>query len=108
MLRLIVELVFLSIGIGFAKAIVEPVMKKLFKNKVIRFAPVALKLLDEKMPGLLGKRTGEEIEQLVRETLESATGESWSDDEINFIFKAYDVRVGADRALSNEPKDSDE
>lgn len=102
MLHSLLDIALVFIGIGFSKAVVEPVAKRVFKNRVMRFAPAALKLLDEQVPGLLGKWSGEEIEQLVKQKLESITGEDWSQKEIDLVFQLYDVRVGANKALSHE------
>lgn len=101
MIEPVTDAVFFFIGLGISKALIEPIAKLVIKNKVMRFAPAALKLLDEQMPGFLGKWSGEDIEQLVRQKLESVTGESWSKQEIDSVFQLYDVRIGASKALNN-------
>ena len=108
MIRPAADAVFFFVGVGVTKALIEPIAKRVIKNKVMRFAPAALKLLDEQIPGLLGKWSGEEIEQLVRQKLESATGESWSKQEIDSVFQLYDVRIGASKALTNVQANPDQ
>jgi hypothetical protein len=94
------------VGVGFAKAIVEPVAKKFFQTKVLKYAPVMLQMLDERVPRLLGKASGKEIEQMVKQKFEELTGESWGDDDVDSLFRLYDVRIAADKALKNEQENS--
>lgn len=98
----LIDAAIVFIGIGFSKAIVEPVARNLFRRKIIKYAPVALQFLDSQVPGILGNATGEDIEKMVREKLEALTGESWSQKEIDSVFQLYDVRVGANKALGDD------
>jgi hypothetical protein len=108
MIEPITDAIFFFIGAGVTKALIEPIAKRVIKNKVMRFAPAAMKLLDDQIPGLFGELSGEEIEQLVRQKLESVTGESWSKQEIDSVFQLYDVRIGASRALGNVKENHDQ
>jgi hypothetical protein len=101
-MEFIVDAIIVFLGIGFSKAIVEPVARNIFRQKVIKYAPAALQLLDSQVPGILGEASGEDIEKMVREKLEKLTGESWSKKEIDSVFQLYDVRVGANKALGDD------
>lgn len=105
MIEAVIDAFFFFVGVGFAKAIVEPIARRVFRQKVMKYAPIALQFLDAQVPGLIGTAKGEDIEEMVRKKLESLTGENWSQSEIDSVFQLYDVRIGATKALSNGQQD---
>jgi hypothetical protein len=96
------------VAIGLDEALIKPIAKKFFKRRLLKYAPIAMQLLDEQMLGLLAHGSGSRIETLLTERLESLTGESWKKSEINELFSLYDPRITADRvSSSNDQANSD-
>lgn len=86
---------FLSIGLQ--EAIVKPIAKSFFKRKIVKYAPIAMRFLDQEMIGMLAQVDGAQMESSLIEQLEFLTGESWKKSEINELFSLYDPRITADR-----------
>jgi hypothetical protein len=85
------------ISIGIEEALIKPIAKRFVKKKIIKYAPVAMQFLDEQMPRMIVQNTGDGIGASLRKRLESITGESWEDKEIDEMFKIYDPRITADK-----------
>lgn len=85
--------------LGLTTAIVAPIAKRVVKRRLIRWGPVAFELLDRELPQLFGQYSGAEITAMVRSRLETLTGESWSDADLDQVFHHYDPRITADRSL---------
>jgi hypothetical protein len=103
MIKLILENIS-SVGIAFVllgieEALIKPIAKKFIKRKIIKHAPVAMEFLDEKMPGAFSRYGARDINLQLRERLESVTGESWDDKEIDQFFSLYDPRITANKSL---------
>ena len=96
-MRLILEAIIFFITLGIVEAIIKPIATWWVKRRVLKLASVVLESLDKKMPELLKTHNGKQLEQIVRTKLEELTGESWSDGEIDEIFKLYDPRITADK-----------
>ena len=94
MIRILLDFV----AIGLTAAIVTPIAKRVVKRKLIRWGPAAMELLDRELPHLFGRYSGTEITAMVRTRLETLTGESWSDADLNDVFQLYDPRITADKA----------
>ena len=94
MIRILLDFV----AIGLTAAIVTPIAKRVVKRRLIRWAPTALELLDRELPHLFGRYSGVEITAMLRTRLETLTGESWSDADLDDVFTLYDPRITADKA----------
>lgn len=81
--------------LGLMEALLKPIAKRWVQRRLLRHAPAALALLDRQLPQLFGQLSGEQLEAIVRHKLESLTGESWSDAELNALFALYDPRLTA-------------
>lgn len=87
--------------IGLQEAVVKPIAKSFFKRKIIKYAPIAMRFLDQEMLGMLAQIDGAQMENSLIEQLEFLTGESWKKSEINELFSLYDPRITADKASTN-------
>lgn len=85
--------------LGVTAAIVTPIAKRVVKRRLIRWGPAAMELLDRELPHLFGRYSGVEITAMLRTKLETLTGESWSDADLDDVFQLYDPRITADRSL---------
>jgi hypothetical protein len=81
--------------LGLMEALVKPIAKRWTQRRLLRHAPSALALLDRQLPQLLGQLNGQQLAEVVRHKLESLTGESWSDRELDQLFSLYDPRLTA-------------
>lgn len=95
MIKLLIDF----IAIGLTAAIITPIAKRVVKRRLIRWAPTAMDILDREMPQLFGNRSGQELTDMLRTKLETLTGESWSDSDLNQVFELYDPRITADKSL---------
>ena len=59
----------------------------------------AAPVVASRLPGLLQRCSGAELEQVVRQKLEALTGESWATDDLGPLFALFDPRAAADHAL---------
>jgi hypothetical protein len=92
--------IFLAfILLGVQEAIIKPIAKTLIKRKIIKYAPAAMQYLDERVPAVFSRYNSKEMSYQLKARLESITGESWKDSEINEMFKIYDPRITADKCL---------
>lgn len=94
MIRLLLDF----IALGLTAAIITPIAKRVVKCRLIRWAPSAMEILDREMPQLFGNRSGQELTDMLRTKLETLTGESWSDVDLDNLFLLYDPRITADKA----------
>jgi hypothetical protein len=85
--------------LGVQEAIIKPIAKTLIKRKIIKYAPAAMQYLDERVPAAFSRYNSKEMSYQLKARLESITGESWKDNEINEMFKIYDPRITADKCL---------
>lgn len=95
MIRLLLDF----IALGLTAAIITPIAKRVVKRRLIRLAPTAMDILDREMPQLFGNRSGQDLTDMLRTKLETLTGESWSDSDLNQVFELYDPRITADKSL---------
>jgi hypothetical protein len=98
-MRFLIDGAIAFLLLGITEAVIKPIAKQWIKRKIIKFAPVAFEILDKEMPELLKAYNGKQLEQVVRAKLETLTGESWSDSDIDEVFKLYDPRITADNIL---------
>ena len=98
MTRILLDLLLFSLALGFVEALYKPAMRQLTRNKVQRWAPKALEVIDPLLPVWLQMGvSGKEMEAKVQAFLEGMTGESWSQPELDELFQTLDVRVTADQ-----------
>ncbi|MEO1003569.1 MAG: hypothetical protein AAFX65_10725 [Cyanobacteria bacterium J06638_7] len=87
--------------IGFEKAVVEPVARRLFRRGTARIIPHLARLLadtDQWMPAKIASSTPRELELWVLSRLEALTGEPWPDPaELEPFWTAYDPRINASK-----------
>jgi len=81
--------------LGLLEALVKPLAKRWMRRRLLRYGPAALALLDRQLPQLFGQLDGSQLEAIVRHKLESLTGESWSDADLDALFALYDPRLTA-------------
>ena len=81
--------------LGLVEALVKPLAKRWMQRRLLRYGPAALALLDRQLPTLFGQLDGPQLEAIVRHKLESLTGESWSDGDLDALFALYDPRFTA-------------
>lgn len=99
-MKIVIDLLLAFGGIGLVEAVIKPVAKRWTQRRILAVAPSVLTLLDRQMPELLKQLDGNQLEQIVRHKLETLTGESWQNRDIEPIFKLYDPRITADRQQS--------
>jgi hypothetical protein len=90
-------LAFLLLGVQ--EALIKPIAKTLLKRKIIKHAPAAMQFLDEKMPGAFSRYNARDLNTQLKERLESITGESWGEKEVDEMFKIYDPRITANKCI---------
>jgi hypothetical protein len=96
-MNFISDLVLSFLMLGFIEAVVKPIAKRFIQRKILKYSPVVLEAIDKQMPQLLGAYDGKELEQIVKTKLEGLTGETWNQDELEEVFKIFDIRITADR-----------
>lgn len=84
--------------LGFTKAILEPAAKKVFQWKLLKTAPLVLKILDPMVPQLLIDCTPEELDRKIRDIFEQVTGEDWSTPDLTAFYSMWDLRKAAGSA----------
>jgi hypothetical protein len=99
-MNLLFDLITAFLILGFAEAVVKPIAKRFVQRKILKYSPIVLEAIDKQMPQLLGAYDGKELEQVVKTKLEGLTGESWNQDELEEVFKIFDIRITADRTKS--------
>lgn len=88
--------------IGIEKAFIEPLAKRFVQRKTIKYAPIAMQFLDQKLGQMIANgSTGRDIEQSLRNWLEEKTGEEWPEREVDRMFNVHDIRLTAD-SLNHE------
>jgi hypothetical protein len=108
MLGLFFDATLFFVGLGFMEAVIKPLATKLFQNQISTYLSPALNFLDERLPGMIGRERGDQIENSLRSWLEIEKGVKLTQKQIDYIFSIYDARVTANKALSNEQKNSDQ
>jgi hypothetical protein len=93
---------FLSIGLQ--EAVIKPIAKSFFKRKIVKYAPVAMRFLDQEMTRMLAQDNGKQMEASLIEQLECLTGESWKKSEIDELFSLYDPRITANIVNNSDDK----
>lgn len=86
--------------LGIEEALIKPVAKSFTKRKIVKHAPAAMQFLDEIMPGAFSRYNANDLNLLLKQRLESATGESWGEKEVDRMFAIYDPRITASKSLS--------
>ena len=86
--------------LGLMEALVKPIARRFVQRRLLAVAPLLFAWLDPLLPDLLQHGSGAELEQVVRQKLESLTGERWSRGELEALFTLFDPRAAADNALS--------
>ena len=82
--------------LGFVEALVKPIAKQFVQRRIVNAAGLLLPVLDPLMPEMMAKHNGAQLEQIARTKLEVLTGESWTHEDMNEIFRLYDPRINAD------------
>lgn len=100
------DAVFFFLGVGFMEAVVKPLATRFFKKQISTHLSPALDFLDSRLPEMIGRKRGDEIEAALRDWLEIEQNIKTTQKEINYIFGIYDARVTADRALNHEQENS--
>lgn len=96
-MKLLIEAVLFFLTLGLTEAVIKPIARQWVRRRVIKYGPMVLGLLDAQMPHLLKEYDGKQLEQIVRTKLEELTGESWSKEELDEVFRMYDPRITADK-----------
>jgi hypothetical protein len=96
-MRSIIDIAIAFLLLGFTEAVIKPIAKQWVMKKIVKYTPAVFEILDKQMPELLKAYNGKQLEQVVRTKLETLTGESWSDRDIDQVFKLYDPRITADK-----------
>jgi hypothetical protein len=96
-MRLLIDFIVGFLMLGVTEAVIKPIAKRFIRRKILKYAPVAMDVLDKQLPRLLGTYSGKELEQIVSYKLEELTGEPWDKAELDQIFGLFDVRITADR-----------
>jgi hypothetical protein len=69
------------------------------KRKIAKHAPAAMQFLDEIIPGAFSRYNANDLNLQLRQRLESVTGESWGEKEVNEMFRIYDPRINVNKSL---------
>jgi hypothetical protein len=99
LVRNISSLALALLLLGIQEALIKPIAKTILKKKIIKYAPVAMQFLDEKMPGAFSRYNARDLNIQLKERLELITGESWGEKEIDEMFKIYDPRINANKCI---------
>jgi hypothetical protein len=81
------------------EALIKPVAKRFMKRKIAKHAPAAMQFLDEIIPGAFSRYNANDLNLQLRQRLESVTGESWGEKEVNEMFRIYDPRINVNKSL---------
>lgn len=85
--------------LGLVEAVLKPIAILYTRWKILKVFPQVVDALDPIMPELIKEKSGLEIEAWVRDFLEEKTGEDWSQTNIEYFWRRYDVRAAADKKL---------
>jgi hypothetical protein len=85
--------------LGIEEALIKPVAKRFMKRKIAKHAPAAMQFLDEIIPGAFSRYNANDLNLQLRQRLESVTGESWGEKEVNEMFRIYDPRINVNKSL---------
>jgi hypothetical protein len=93
-----------SVGIAFVllgieEALIKPIAKRFIKRKIAKHAPTAMQFLDEIVPGAFSRYNANDLNLQLKQRLESVTGESWGEKEVDQMFTIYDPRITANKSL---------
>jgi hypothetical protein len=98
-MRWLLDLAIAFLALGLLEAVVKPLARRFVQRRILAVAPLLFRQLDPLLPGLLQRCSGAELEQVVRQKLETLTGESWATDDLGPLFALFDPRAAADHAL---------
>jgi hypothetical protein len=96
-MRILVDLSFTFLSIGFAEAVIKPLAKRFVERRIRAAAPVVLAELDRHLPELLKTGGRKAIESFVRDELEAVTGQAVRQGDVERLFTLFDPRVTGDR-----------
>jgi hypothetical protein len=92
-----INLLIIFLTLGITEAVIKPLAKRFVQRKILRTAPVILRVIDSRLPELLTLPTGEALESRVRTIAEEVTGESWATDDLGPLFTLFDLRRAVQR-----------
>ena len=98
-MRWLLDVTVAFLALGAVEAVVKPLARRFVQRRILSVAPLLFRQLDPLLPGLLQRCTGAELEQVVRQKLETLTGESWTSDDLEPLFVLFDPRAAADHAV---------
>jgi hypothetical protein len=98
-MRWLLDVTVAFLALGAVEAVVKPLARRFVQRRILSVAPLLFRQLDPLLPGLLQRCTGAELEQVVRQKLETLTGESWTSDDLEPLFALFDPRAAADHAV---------
>jgi hypothetical protein len=98
-MHVILDLTLAFLLLGVVEAVVKPIAKTYAKRRIVKVLPLVLDWMDDHIYELVdnGDKGPEQLELLVRGKLESLTGESWEDENIDEVFSAFDLRKTFDK-----------
>jgi hypothetical protein len=103
------QLVAAIAGMAILKGFVEPFSRQVFRrgvDRLLRCLPAAYDMLDPLWPAMEETLSPDELEQVVRETFASLTGEDWSRAStraqiiaVDEFFQRHDARIVARKRI---------
>lgn len=91
-MKLFLDVIVFCIMLGLVETFVKPIVISVTRRKTLKYAPVALRFIDEKFALGLEGMTPKDLERYLKDKLEVATGESWDVNELEDYFKVFDLR----------------
>lgn len=89
----------LAIGflvLGVVEALIKPLAQWFVERRLRAALPRLFEMLDPLMPGLIAQYTPGELEDIVRAHLTEITGDDWSSENVDAVFRLYDPRANAE------------
>lgn len=99
-MRFTVDLIISFLLLGLIEALIKPMARTFVRRRLVSVAPAVLERLDSSLPVVLGRASGEEIENYTRRVLYELTKEDWSNTNIEPLFQQFDIRRAADALIS--------
>ncbi len=82
--------------LGFIEAVIKPIAKKWMQRRLLAAAPQVLKQLDQMLPSIVLSMNGASLDAYVRDLFQDATGEDWSQVDLEPFYALFDIRRAAD------------
>ena len=102
-LHFVLDLFCIVIGISFVETLVKPISTRLFRNHAPRLAGQLLEQLDPYAPELFRHLDADGYEEVIRYSMETITGESWSMKRAAPVIKEYRKLYDPLKAVSHVP-----